>query len=110
MPGIVRTKRADADMLGIAVYIAQDNLRAADHLIDVFDQKFELLSKSFQTKVTAQEPRPKEIVRLEHENAAHFRLGKSCGRHRSSNRRNGLFGNIRIKSLYRKFAVTNEKV
>lgn len=45
MPHVVRTQACDEDLLSIAVYIARDNLSAANTLIELFDQKFALLAE-----------------------------------------------------------------
>lgn len=44
MPVVQRTAQADEDLIDIWVYIAQDNPDAADHLLDAFEKKFELLA------------------------------------------------------------------
>lgn len=40
-----RTAQAEEDLIGIWIYIAQDNPAAADRLIDQFDGKFSLLAE-----------------------------------------------------------------
>jgi toxin ParE1/3/4 len=45
MPLIRRTAQADEDLIDLWVYIAQDNPKAADHLLDEFENKFALLSE-----------------------------------------------------------------
>ena len=45
MPLIQRTAQADEDLIDLWVYIAQDNPKAADHLLDEFENKFALLSE-----------------------------------------------------------------
>lgn len=45
MGRIVRTKRSDRDLFEISTYIAKDNPRAADALIDSIGQKLRLLSE-----------------------------------------------------------------
>ena len=45
MPRILRTRESDQDLLEIAAYIARDNPRAADALIDKIDQKLQLLAQ-----------------------------------------------------------------
>ena len=44
MPLVQRTAQADEDLIDLWVYIAQDNLAAADHLLDEFENKFALLA------------------------------------------------------------------
>ena len=45
MPLIRRTTQADEDLIDLWVYIAQDNPKAADHLLDEFENKFALLGE-----------------------------------------------------------------
>jgi toxin ParE1/3/4 len=45
MARIIRSPQAKRDVLLIWVHIAEDNIRAADELIDTFDQKLAMLSK-----------------------------------------------------------------
>jgi toxin ParE1/3/4 len=45
VPRIFRTQESDQDLLEIAAYIARDNPRAADALIDKIDQKLQLLAQ-----------------------------------------------------------------
>ena len=44
MPIAQRTAQADEDLIDLWAYIAQDNLDAADHLLDEFEKKFALLA------------------------------------------------------------------
>jgi len=48
MPRILRTRSCDADLFDIAAHIGEDNPRAADALIDIFNRKF-LLRAEFPT-------------------------------------------------------------
>ena len=45
MPLIRRTAQADEDLIDLWVYIAQDHPKAADHLLDEFENKFALRSE-----------------------------------------------------------------
>ncbi len=45
MPRILKTPEAELDLVEIAAYIEADNPAAADHLLDLFEQKFRLLSE-----------------------------------------------------------------
>ena len=44
MPEIKRTAQAEEDLIEIWVYIAQDNVSAADNLLDRIEEKFFLLA------------------------------------------------------------------
>ena len=46
MPAIKRTVQADEDLIAIWMYIAQDNLAAADVLLDKIETKFSLLASN----------------------------------------------------------------
>jgi len=46
MSRVVRTPQADLDVFEIAVYIAQDNVEAADRFLEKLDRKLESLSRS----------------------------------------------------------------
>lgn len=45
MPIVRRTAQADEDLMDLWVYIAQDNPKAADRLLDEIEDKFGLLSE-----------------------------------------------------------------
>jgi toxin ParE1/3/4 len=45
MPTIVRTAQAEEDLLDIWLYIAHDDVRAADRLLDEIEEKFLLLAE-----------------------------------------------------------------
>ena len=45
MPKIKRTAQAEEDLIEIWIYIAQDNIQAADRLLDEFEDKFFLLGE-----------------------------------------------------------------
>jgi toxin ParE1/3/4 len=45
MPTVRKTAQADEDLIDIWVYIAQDNLEAADGLLDEIEDKLVLLSE-----------------------------------------------------------------
>ena len=44
MPTIERTARAEEDLIDIWLYIAHDDVRAADRLLDEIEEKFSLLA------------------------------------------------------------------
>lgn len=44
MPTIKRTARAEEDLIDIWLYIARDDVRAADRLLDEIEEKFFLLA------------------------------------------------------------------
>ncbi len=44
MPRILRTRQAETDLLEIWIFIAEDSFRAADGLMDRFEQAFQTLS------------------------------------------------------------------
>ena len=44
MPVIRRTAQAEEDLIDLWLYIAQDNPRAADRLLDEIEEKFSLLA------------------------------------------------------------------
>lgn len=44
MPPIQRTAQAAEDLIGIWLYIARDDVRAADRLLDEIEDKFQLLA------------------------------------------------------------------
>jgi toxin ParE1/3/4 len=43
---LIRTAQAEEDLIQIWVYIALDNPQAADHLLDVLDEKSHLLAEN----------------------------------------------------------------
>jgi len=45
MSGVTKRPEAEADLLEIAVYIAQDDLAASDRFIDAVAEKLELLAR-----------------------------------------------------------------
>jgi toxin ParE1/3/4 len=45
MPRVLKTPRAELDLIEIAAYIEADNPAAADRLLDTFEEKFRLLSQ-----------------------------------------------------------------
>jgi toxin ParE1/3/4 len=45
-PRLIRTAQAEADLIEIWLYIAQDNPRAADRLLDTLDEKSWALASS----------------------------------------------------------------
>ncbi|WP_207787819.1 type II toxin-antitoxin system RelE/ParE family toxin [Candidatus Thiosymbion oneisti] len=45
MPEIKRTAKAEGDLIDIWVYIAQDNVSAADRLLDRIEEKFFVLAE-----------------------------------------------------------------
>ena len=45
-PRLIRTAQAEEDLIQIWVYIALDNPQAADHLLDVLDEKSHLLAEN----------------------------------------------------------------
>lgn len=44
MPRVLRTRQAETDVLEIWIFIAEDSIRAADGLLDRFEQVFHTLS------------------------------------------------------------------
>jgi len=46
MPVVKRTLKAEEDLIEIWLYIAQDNPKAADELLNDFEEKFFLLAQS----------------------------------------------------------------
>jgi toxin ParE1/3/4 len=48
MPDIRRTAQAEEDLIDLWFYIAQDNLGAADRLLDEIEDKFSLLAANPQ--------------------------------------------------------------
>lgn len=45
MPSIIRSPQAESDLIEIAVYIAQDNPKAASRWLDTIDEKLDMLSR-----------------------------------------------------------------
>ena len=45
MPSIIRSPQAELDLIEIAVYIAQDNPKAASRWLDTIDEKLDMLSR-----------------------------------------------------------------
>ena len=45
MPSIIRSPQAESDLIEIAVYIAQDNPKAASRWLDTIDNKLDMLSR-----------------------------------------------------------------
>ena len=44
MPHVLRTRQAETDLLEIWIFIAEDSIRAADRLLDRFEEAFRTLS------------------------------------------------------------------
>jgi toxin ParE1/3/4 len=45
MPAVFRTSQADADLTQIALHIAEQNPEAADHWLEIIDEKCQALSR-----------------------------------------------------------------
>ena len=45
MPSIIRSPQAESDLIEIAVYIAQENPKAASRWLDTIDDKLDMLSR-----------------------------------------------------------------
>lgn len=58
MPRILRTSLAEKDLASIWTYIADDNVSAADRLVDRIDQAFKMLAASSDLGETMAQFRP----------------------------------------------------